>query len=473
MKKDTQSHAGYVKPPVVVVLGHVDHGKTTLLDAIRKTNVASGEAGGITQRVGASLVTTEDGKRITFIDTPGHAAFSSMRARGAKMADIAVLVVAGDDGIKPQTKEALEYILNSKIPFIVAVTKTDLPSASTEAARAQLEQAGVLFEGSGGDVPILSVSAKKNEGIEELLEMILLIAELHEISANPEANMKALVLETTKDKKGPIVLVVVENGTLTVGMELVAEQAKARVRGLFDHTNKNVQNILPGEPAQILGFSNLPEVGSQIWEEGRSVEIALKSTALPTIQSAQEYKLACVIKAQNAGALEAIISNIPKEVFVISRGIGDVLESDVLLAKTQLGAFIFAFETKIPTSVVKLAKEEGVKVKRFDIIYELFEEMQSLLAEEEAEKLGEAQILASFPYDKMKVAGCKVIDGRIAKEDAVQVKRGDKTIGEAKIISMKRQKQEIAQAKQGEECGVILGPQLDFEVGDVLVSVRK
>jgi translation initiation factor IF-2 len=256
-----------LRPPIVSVLGHVDHGKTTLLDYIRKTSVAEKEVGGITQSTGASKVKTKDGKEITFIDTPGHAAFSNMRSRGAKVADIAILVVAADDGVKPQTKEALEYILSSQIPFIVAATKTDLSSSSVDNVRNQLEKEGVSFEGRGGEIPLVVVSGKTGKGVDDLLEVVGLVAELHEIKGNTNDDLQAVVIETGKDKGGPTVTVVVRNGSLKVGDQVIAETTKAKIRGLFDFKGKSVKSCLPGDSCLILGFSELPPVGSRVWEE--------------------------------------------------------------------------------------------------------------------------------------------------------------------------------------------------------------
>ena len=259
-----------LRPPIVTVLGHVDHGKTTLLDAIRKTSVVKKEAGGITQSIGASVVTTKAGlpaqvgKKITFIDTPGHAAFSSMRSRGAKVADIAILVVAANDGVKPQTREALKHILEAKIAYIVAITKIDLASAKIESARSGLEKIGVSFEGSGGQVPLVLVSGKTSQGVEELLEMINLVAEVNEVKGDSEGALEAVVIEVSKDRKGPLASVVVRNGTLKVTSEIAAGGETGKGRGIFDDRGKTVKQVLPGYPGQILGFSQLPPVGAKV-----------------------------------------------------------------------------------------------------------------------------------------------------------------------------------------------------------------
>lgn len=462
-----------LRPPIVSVLGHVDHGKTTLLDYIRKTSFTKKEAGGITQSIGASVVQAKEEKAITFIDTPGHAAFTHMRSRGAKVADIAILVVAADDGVKPQTKEALNHIMVAKIPFIVAATKVDLSSASSNKVREQLEKQGVSFEGRGGEVPFVSVSGKTGKGVDELLEVISLVSELHEIKGDSEGSLDAVVIETGKDKRGPTVTVIIRNGSIKVGDRIVAETTKAKVRGLFDHKGKSTQKVDPGEPALILGFSDLPPVGSRVWgqeQEGEEMVVAKKrSIAKP---GGSKEGINVVIKAGSAGSLEAIIDNLPEEVSVISSGVGEVNGSDVFLAKSG-EAIILAFESKVPASVAKLAKTEEVKFQSFEIIYELFEKLEEMLEGGKEKISGAAEIVAIFPYNSKKVAGCKVIKGNISVKDNLILKRNDKELGRAKITSMKKEKSDTNEVKQGEECGIIIAPQLDFDKGDMLISVRK
>jgi len=461
-----------IRPPIVTVLGHVDHGKTTLLDAIRKSNVASKEAGGITQAIGASTVTTKEGKTITFIDTPGHAAFSKMRSRGAKVADLALLVVAADDGVKPQTIEALQLIKAANIPFIVVASKVDLPSASVETLYGQLEKEQVLFEGRGGATPLVQVSAKNGTGIEEILEMISLVADLEEIKADPKAILEAVVIETTKNTRGLLASAVVRNGTLKVGQEVYCEGLRAKMRGLFDDKGQNVKEIICGFPAQILGFEKLPSVGAVISSSEASMALQVEGKKKLQIKI-EEGQLPVIVKAKNAGSLEAVLAGLPKDVVVLDSGVGDVFESDVLLAKSSGAKYILAFESKAPTSVIKLAEAEGVKIEAFQIIYELFQKVEEILKGGQIEILGKAEIVASFPFNNKKVAGCKVTLGRINKTDTLIVQRGDKELGRVKIVSLKKQKQDIAEAKIGEEFGVIFAPQLDFAEGDVIVSVRK
>lgn len=455
------------RPPIVTVLGHVDHGKTTLLDAIRKTSVAAREAGGITQGIGASQIKTPEGT-ITFVDTPGHAAFSKMRARGAKIADIAILVVAADDGLMPQTREALRYILDNKISFIVAFTKVDLPSANVERVRGQLEAEQVFFEGRGGQTPSVEVSAKNGQGIDELLETILLLAGVNEISADGEGELLGSVIETNKDKRGTIVSVVIKNGTLKAGDTIYSNGISAKVKGLFDEKQKPVKSATPGDPIVILGFSEVPEVGAEISSKEEKKEE--KESQNKKLKVGKE-QLGVILKAQTAGALEAISAILPADAIVLSSSVGDITESDVFFAKTS-GAIVVSFEAKASGAVARLAETESVEIATFKIIYELSEYVEKKLEEIKTTILGRAEVLAEFPFDNTRVAGCKVIEGRIQKNDQILVMRRDKQVGESKVISLRRGKNDIPEAKVGEECGVILSGVAIFEKGDILVATK-
>jgi translation initiation factor IF-2 len=460
------------RAPIVTVLGHVDHGKTTLLDAIRKTGVAAKEAGGITQSIGASQVTTKEGKKITFIDTPGHAAFSAMRSRGANVADIATLVVDASDGVKPQTLEALQMIKEAKIPFIVAATKIDLPSASVETVISQLEKQGVAFEGQGGDVPVVSVSAKTGKGMEELLEMISLVAEVHGIEGSKNEPLEAIVIETLKDKRGPLANVVVRKGILSVGREVYAEGAMSKVRGLFNIKGENVREAEPSEAVSVLGLEKPPSVGAKITSEkelGAGQTVASQAVKPGKLQKGQ---IPVILRAQTKGSLEAILASLPPGIVVIDAAAGDVNESDILLARAD-NSYVVAFESKVSNSVAKLAETEGVTVKKFAIIYELLEYLEDLLKGSTKGVSGKASIVAIFPFDNKKVAGSKVLEGKIGKTDNLVITRSEKEVGKAKVLSLKRGRLDINEAKAGEEFGVIFDPQLDFEVGDVIVSVTK
>lgn len=469
-KKKTKEKVA-LRPPIVTLLGHVDHGKTTLLDFIRKTNVVGREAGGITQGIGASQVITKEGKKITFIDTPGHAAFSKMRARGVKIADIAILVVAADDGVKPQTREALEYILSTKLPFIVAVTKTDLKTASVESARKELEQEQVRFEKNGGEVPLVALSAKEGKGIQDLLEMISLMSEVIEITGSPDNKFDAVVIETTKSKAGPLVNIVVRDGILNLGEEIITGGIKAKVKGLFNVEGKRESNANPGEPMQVLGFSDLPEVGSDVVKlaEHTSLDLTQKKQITKTVGKG---KYLILVKAQNAGSLEALISNLPDGVGLVDSSVGNVSESDVFLAKSS-NADIYVFEAKASSNVLKLAKNEGVSVHTFGIIYELFEKLEEGMEGEKQQIAGKAEIVQIFPFNKKKVAGCKITEGVISRQNPLILSRDDKELGKVRITTMRREKEKIAQAKQGETCGIIFSPQLEFAIGDMLLSLRK
>ncbi|MFZ5933112.1 MAG: translation initiation factor IF-2 [Patescibacteria group bacterium] len=461
-----------MRPPIVTVLGHVDHGKTTLLDAIRKTAVAPREAGGITQSIGASVVATKDEKKITFIDTPGHAAFSNMRSQGANVADVAILVVDASDGVKPQTQEALQLIKEAKIPFIVTITKIDLPSADIEGVKGQLAKQGILFEGRGGDTPVVPVSAKLGKGIEELLDTISLVSEVHGVKGDPQGRLEAVVIESSKDKRGAFANVVVRDGTLRAKELIQIEGKEVKVRALFNHQGESVKEVFPGEPAQVIGFEDIPPVGARIRKEGELGVSRLPLKKEKKLGKLKEGQIAIVLKARSVGSLEAVLRSLSHDIVVIDSGVGDVSESDVLNAKAA-NAWIFAFESKIPTAVVKLAETEDVHLERFEVIYELLDRLDELLKKGQTEILGRAEIVASFPYDEKRIAGCKVIAGKITKTDNLVIMRGEKELGRLKAISLKKQKNEIIEAKAGEEFGILFEPQLDFQIGDVLVSLSK
>lgn len=463
------------RPPIVVVLGHVDHGKTTLLDVIRNTKIAHKEAGGITQSIGASQIETKEGKKITFIDTPGHATFRKMRSRGAKIADIVLLVIAADDGMKPQTLEALKYIKKEETPYIVVITKIDIKTSNVEKIRGQLEKEGVLFENKGGDTPLVKVSAKDNKGIEDLLEMIVLVSEVNEIKGSKKGELEAAVIETSKDKRGPLVSLVVRNGTLSVGDSIVADDISTKIRGIFNSEGFSIKKVNPGDPCLILGFSKLPLVGSIVKEQKEKVEkstVEIKRTQFDS-KDLDERKIPLVIKAKSAGSLEDLIENLSEDVLVIYSGVGDVSESDIFMAKSAHPARIFVFESKVPSSVLKLAETEGVKIERFEVIYELFEKIEKIVKEKEVVILGKAKILAKFPFNNDEIAGCKMIKGEISKNSKLFLERDDEELGEIKTLSIKKQKQDVDKVKEGEEFGLLFKPQLDFKVGDMIVSVRR
>jgi len=459
-----------IRPPVVVVLGHVDHGKTSLLDFIRKSRVALREAGGITQNIGASQVETKTGKKITFIDTPGHAAFNKMRSRGAKVADIAILIVASDAGVQPQTKEAIDHIRESELPYIVVLTKVDLQTANIESTLGQLEQEGILLEKRGGDIPWIEVSAKTGKGVDDLLETISLLADVTEIEGDFEKELEAVVIETSKDKSGPLVNVIVRNGSINVGDTLYMENGCAKVKNLKNDKG-NVKVVFPGEPAQILGFDLLPEIGTKLFST-ESDNKDKKENKKNHVEI-DNNQIGVIIKAQNSGCLEAILNQIPKEVVIIDSGIGDINESDVLLAKTSNSKTILSFESKISSSVLKLAEAEGVIIHSFKVIYELFQTLEKMVKDTEIEIIGKAEIIGIFPFNNKKIAGCRVLQGKINKGSKLIIMRNENELGNVKAISLKKEKQEVTEVGQGEEFGILFHPQLDFNKGDMLVSVAK
>ncbi|MBI4100585.1 GTP-binding protein [Candidatus Microgenomates bacterium] len=460
------------RPPVVVVMGHVDHGKTTLLDTIRRTKIAQKEVGQITQSIGAYQVEVGPvGKRkkITFIDTPGHEAFIKMRARGAKVTDLAILVVSADEGVKPQTKESIRHIQEAKVPMIVVLNKIDLPTANPERVKKQLAEEGILPEGLGGDVVCVNVSAKTGQGIEDLLEMILLVAEMAELKADFTGELKLAVVEAKLDKaKGPVATVIVQNGILRVGDMISLAGVKSKVRALIDDTGRRVAEAGPSQPVEILGLKQVPPVGevSDFEQAGASK---------PTGDEV-EKKIRIILKADVAGSLEAVFNSLPPGLEIINKGVGEISESDVLLAKTSR-SIIIGFNLKLSANILKLAEVEGVKIKTFRLIYELLDELNKLITGAvkiiSEEIMGKAKIIAQFPFEQETVAGCRVVEGRLARGDSVKILRLEEEIGRSKIRSLKHLKEEITKAEIGKECGVLLTSPLDFQTGDVLISYKS
>jgi translation initiation factor IF-2 len=469
-QKDTLS-----RPPIVAVLGHVDHGKTTLLDKIRKTRVAQKEAGGITQSIGAYQVDFK-GKRITFIDTPGHAAFSKMRARGAQVTDLVVLVVAANDGVMPQTIESLQHIKEAKVPFLVAINKIDLSGADLEKVKKQLADNGIKIEGHGGKVVAVSVSAKTGKGVEELMEMILLSAEMENIKADPQSELEAVVIESKKDKRGSVATVIIRNGTLKVGDKIAVEKVSAKVRGLIDERGKPVKEAEPGKPVEVLGFKQVPPIGAKVTRIEELLETPLAHRPKPEKVKAEEKKLKLILKADSAGSLEAVKGSLSDEVLVIHSGVGGITESDVFLAKTTQ-AEIIGYQVKVSSSIQKRGEDEGVIVKTYNIIYELLDYLEERVLEIlepslDEKAIGKAKVVAQFERGEEKIAGCQVLEGKIRKRDKIRLQRDDKLIGEAKIASMKHEREKIREAKRGTEFGAIFSPPLDFKVGDMIISSK-
>lgn len=497
-KKPLTAKAGedQLRPPVVAVLGHVDHGKTTLLDKIRQTNVVVSEAGGITQHIGAYRVKVQSAgwrtktpklQAITFIDTPGHAAFSQMRSRGAKVADLVVLVVAANEGVKPQTIESLNHIQEAGIPYLVALTKIDLTDTNVEMAKKNLAENGVLVEGYGGEIVVVPVSGKTGQGIDELLEMILLLAEMTGLKGSPSNPFGGVVIESKLDhRRGTLATVIVRDGKLKVGEEIKIDSQTVKVKALFDDRGKRITEAGPSQPVEILGLKEMPPVGARARladkeitqrKTAESVKGEIEEEKKPEGTEKDQKVLKVICKADTRGTLEAISQSLPKEAEVILSDVGDVSTSDVLLAQ-DTGAEIVAFNVKVPAPVKKLAAAEKIKIRHYKIIYELLEEIERRVLKIleptiEEEVLGRAKILQEFEIKNEKIAGCQVVEGKVKKPDQFHLKRGEKIIGDCRIKSMKTGKENIEKAQKGEEFGAILVPLLDFQVGDVLVSFRK
>ncbi len=490
---DTKTKKLTSRPPIVVVLGHVDHGKTTLLDTIRKTNVTAREAGGITQHIGAYQINitnkeilrqAQDDRAqnctITFIDTPGHETFAKMRSRGVEIADIAVLVVAANDGVMPQTIESIKHIQQAQIPMIVAMNKIDLPDIDPQKIKQQLAQNQILVEGFGGEVVLMPISAKTNKGISDLLEMILLMAQMKGLTADPEALAEGVVIEAKLDKKrGALATVIVKNGTLKIGQTCYADDVKCKIKAMISDKGDMVQTAPPAYPVVVMGWEKLPAVGSVVSTVSRKTEEAVtkfppKAFSLPPVETVKKLKM--ILRADVAGTLEAILENLGEKVEIISAATGSISDSDVLLAKST-EAIIIGFHTSVSPTALKLATLEKVKIKTYNIIYELLDEIHEVVeilnmpaAQEEV--LGEANVIAEFAFDDARVAGCKVTKGRIARGDLVKIISHDTEIGRTKIKSLRHGKENIPKAESGTECGAVLDKKLDFKIGDSIISYK-
>jgi len=466
-----------IRPPVVAILGHVDHGKTTLLDYIRHTHVQEKEAGGITQGIGAYQADFQ-GKRITFIDTPGHAAFREMRSRGAAVADLAILVIAADDGVKPQTKESVKHLLDSQTPFIVAVTKIDRPGVTAETAKAELTELQVFVEGYGGNTPVVELSGKTGQGVDHLLENILLLAELEELSANPTAPLLAPVIEAQKHmQKGIIVSVIVKEGTLTLGDELSTPTASGKVRALFSPSGVSVTQALPGDPVQILGFKALPAVGEIVIHGDQVLSATIPPDLVLTTAEPDQSRLNIILKTDSLGSLEAIRNSLPAEVNLIATGTGSIGDADILLASST-SSVVLGFAVKIASSTQKLAETEGVIVKTYPIIYELLEYLEKkvlrlLEPTIDEEELGQAKVLKLFEINRDLIAGCVVESGKISVGDTIHLKKKSGELKNARVKSLRIGKQELKVVEAGKECGLLTYPKLDIEPKEVIIAYKK
>lgn len=484
----------YPRPPVVAVLGHIDHGKTTLLDFIRKENIAQKEAGGITQHIGAYQAKIKIGKNeklITFIDTPGHEAFSKMRSRGAQVADIALLVISVKDGVMPQTKESIDYIKEAKIPMIIAINKIDVFSAKSGKTTAikkiekQLKKLGVVVEKEGGDVVCLPISAKTGENVNNLLEMIILVAEMKEIKSKKSASLEGVIIDSQLDRqRGVLATVLVRKGNLKIRDSVKVEGIRGKVKALFDEYGKKVETADPSKPVQVLGFEKAPPIGgiaSLITKKARLTSLpSSASSPKQTLderfinENNEDEKLRIVLKTDTLGTKEAILAALKDKAIVISSGIGDISESDVFLAKTAK-APILGFNIVLSSEIERLAQNERVKIKTYDIIYRLLEEVEDIidfLKEKKQEKvLGRAEVIAQFESKKKKIAGAKVLEGRIARGDKIKILRGEEEIGQGRIVTLRQGKDDITKIAMGEQCGIGFSKKLDFEVGDIVKSI--
>lgn len=489
------------RPPIVTVMGHVDHGKTSLLDAIRKTKVTEQEAGGITQHIGAYKVTLQ-GKDITFLDTPGHEAFTALRARGAKVTDIVVLVVAADDGVMPQTIEAINHAKAANVPIVVAVNKIDKPEANPQRVRTQLSDYGVIPEEWGGQNIFVDISAKKRIGIENLLEMIALQAEIMELKANPNKPARGTIIESRLDKgRGPVATVIVQNGTLKIGDAFVAGVTYGKVRAIIDDTGKRINEAPPSTPVEVVGFEEVPQAGDSftvVEDERIARQIAntrAQKKRLAEMQKAQRLtlqdlyekikegevkELNLVIKGDVQGSVEALkkavedITHPEIKVKVIHTGVGGITESDVNLAATA-NAIIIGFNVRPETKAQDLAEQLGVDIKLYSIIYEVIDDvkkaLQGMLEPEVKERvIGRAEVRAVFKISKIgTVAGCYVLNGTISRaSDGVRVIRDNIVVYEGKISSLKRFKEDVREVQAGYECGVTIENFNDIKEGDIL-----
>lgn len=489
------------RPPIVAVLGHVDHGKTTLLDTIRKTSVAAREHGGITQTIGAyqiklktqnSKFKTEEEGLITFIDTPGHEAFAKMRSRGAAVADIALLVVAADDSVKPQTKESIDQIKAAGVSLIVVVNKIDLPTANVDRVKQDLAKVGVQVEGFGGDVPVALVSAKTGTGVKELLDLIVLVAEMKGITDDPQASTEAVVIETRIDRgRGMVASLIVKKGTLRAGVPLYeGSTLVCKVRAMFDENRIVVNTALPSKPVEVLGFTRHPAVGAvltgvavaPIVSEVKQETTGMAADAagampdwLKPVDEQEKEKLAIILKADTAGSLEAIMAAFSERIRVVHYSVGDISDADILLAKST-GAFVVGFNVKCPGSVAKLAETEKVVFRTYTIIYELLGELADVVAGMKEvltreRELGTGTVIAEFPFEKQRVAGTKIISGRIARGDTVKIMRGEAEVARAKVKSLRVGKEDVTKVEKGAECGVLFDKKVDFMLQDAIIPV--
>ena len=493
------------RPPVVTIMGHVDHGKTTLLDSIRASNLVGKESGGITQHIGAYRIVFND-RPITFVDTPGHEAFTQLRARGAKVTDIVVLVVAADDGVMPQTKEAISHAKAAGVPIIAAINKIDRTEADIDRVKQQLSKEGLLVEDWGGQTISVAVSAKEKKNLEDLLEMILLLADVIEIKANPRVEAQGVVLEARLDpKKGPLAAVIVQHGVLTPGSAFICGTTHGKVRALFDENGKALKRAEPSMPVEVLGFTDVP-VSGDIFQVVPGLETAkeivshrlsrIKKEATPRaervslddlfkqIEGGGVKELSLIIKADVQGSVEVLRDILPPlgsdkiKIKIIHSATGTITESDVLLASASK-AVILGYNVQPNQKVSDLAKTNSVEIRSYDVIYQLTEDIRDALAGmlEPVEKeviLGRAEIRRIFQIPRVgTIAGCYVLDGKISRNAGARVMRGQEVISEGRIVSLKRIKENVTEVAKGLECGIGLDKPRDIQQGDVIIAFIK
>ncbi len=493
------------RPPIVTIMGHVDHGKTRLLDAIRQTNVMATEAGGITQHIGAYQVEV-NGQKVTFLDTPGHEAFTAMRARGAQVTDITVLVVAADDGVMPQTLEARDHAQAARVPIVVAINKIDKPNANLELVKQQLADAGLLIEEWGGDTVCVPISAKEKTGITELLENILVVAELEELKANPAQPAVGVVIEAGMNKtKGPLATVLVHTGTLRLGDTVVVGTTWGRVRAMFNDMSKRVRKAEPATPVELLGLNTVPQTGDTLTVvvgerqartliQERLLEAKSKPTLLPQsvsldnlfdqISAGRIKELNVILKTDVQGSIEPIRSSLEQlgmeevQVRIIHSGTGNITENDVMLTAASKG-LIIGFNVGSETGARRLARSEGVDIRYYDVIYNLVDDvgkaLKGLLEPSYVEVIvGRAEVRVLFSSrKKTKVAGVYVTEGKVSRNISVRVRRQEQVVSESVVSSLKRFKDDVKEVGNGYECGVGIEDFNEFEVGDILEFFRR
>ena len=488
-----------LRAPIVTFMGHVDHGKTTLMDAIRKARVAAGEAGGITQHIGAYSVTYKD-QKITFLDTPGHAAFTAMRARGANVTDIVVLVVAADDGIMPQTIEALNHAKAAKVQILVAITKIDAPGAQVDKVKGQLQEKGLVPEDWGGETIVVPVSALKGQGVENLLESILLVAEVTELRASNEATPRATVIEAQLEQgRGPTATVIVRMGTLQIGAPFICGNFSGKVKSLMDDLGKPMKSAGPSTPCKVLGFSGLPNAGDELvvmeseraataLSQERLAELRMQKLATPqratlenlfdSLAADQKPVLNMVLKCDVQGSMEAVSTALMQidskkiDCVLVHAAVGPITESDILLAAAS-NAIIVGFNVKTESSAANAARREGVQIKLYSIIYELIDQMKEAMAgllepETRESVIGHAEVKKVFELSRGLVAGCLVTDGRIARTARARVLRGRQPIYDGGLATLRRFTDDVKEVRSGLECGIKLGDFTEYEVGDII-----